>query len=273
MQLNYLLMGHKDYKNICMQCLPIMRNVGEFIKQEDGKVKRQHIEIKGLNSLVSYVDKTAEVMLVEALGKILPGAGYITEEGTVEQGGKDTLWVIDPLDGTNNFLHGVPHYCISVSLQVDGELVVGLVLEPISGELFYASKEAGAYLNGDPIRVSGTPKLADALVATGFPYTVEDVAPLIRTLGHFMRYARGVRRMGAAALDLAYVACGRFDTYYETTLSPWDVAGGAIIVKEAGGVVSDFSGGDNYLYGEQLIASNGLIHQEVIDVVQKKFRL
>ena len=265
-------MGHKDYNNICMQCLPIIRKVGEFIKQEDGKVERHQIETKSINSLVSYVDKGAEVMLVDALSKILPEAGFITEEETVEQGGKDIEWIIDPLDGTNNFLHGVPHYAISVGPKVHHELVVGIVLDPIKGELFYASKGNGAFLNDKTIRVSSTPLLKDSLVGTGFPYTIEDVAPLIRTLGHFMRYARGVRRMGAAALDLAYVACGRFDTYYETTLNAWDIAGGAVILTEAGGQLSDFNGGDDYLFGEQLIASNGLIHAEVLDAVRKNFR-
>lgn len=269
----FYLMVDKDYKNITSRCLPIVRNVGEFIKKEVDKVKLKDIETKGINSLVSYVDKTAEMMLVEELSNILPEAGFITEEKTVAQGGKEIEWIIDPLDGTNNFLHAIPHYAVSVGLKVGSELVLGIVLEPNSHELFYASKGAGAYLNGQTIKVSSTPLLADAMVATGFPYTVEDVAPLIRTLGHFMRYARGVRRLGAAALDLAYVACGRFDTYYETTLNAWDVAGGAVIVKEAGGHLTDFSGGENYLFGEQLIASNGKIHQEVLKAVRKNFRI
>lgn len=266
-------MADKDYKNITTSCLPIVRNVGEFIKREVDKVKTKDIETKGINSLVSYVDKTAEMMLVEQLSKILPEAGFITEEKTVEQGGKSVEWIIDPLDGTNNFLHAIPHYAVSVGLKVGAELVAGIVLEPNSGELFYASLGQGAFMNGKPIHVSQTPTLSDAMVATGFPYTVDDVAPLIRTLGHFMRYARGVRRLGAAALDLAYIACGRFDTYYETTLNAWDVAGGAVIVKEAGGQLTDFSGGDNYLFGEQLIASNSKIHQEVLKAVRKNFRI
>ncbi len=266
-------MDHKDYKNICTQCFPVIHNVGSFIKKELGSVSTEQIEVKGLNSLVSYVDKTAEEMLVKALAEILPEAGFITEENTVEQGGKDVLWIIDPLDGTNNFLHGIPHFAVSIGLLQHDELVVGLVLEVNSKELFYAWKDGGAYRNGDKIKVSTTPTLSEALVGTGFPYKVDDVAPLIRTLGHFMRYARGVRRMGAAALDLAYVACGRFDAYYETTLSAWDAAGGAIILKEAGGMVSDFRGGSNYLFGEELIASNGLVHKEALKAIKKNFRI
>ncbi len=266
-------MSHKDYKIIAAECQPIMRKVGAFINNELGKVNNSDIEVKGLNSLVSYVDKQAEIMLVEELSKLLPEAGYITEEETVEQGGKEVEWIIDPLDGTNNFLHGIPHFAVSVGLKVGDQLTVGLVLSVVSGELFYASLDGGAFLDDRPIRVSSTPDLSQSLVATGFPYQVEDVAPLIRTLGHFMRYARGVRRMGAAALDLAYVACGRFDTFYETTLNAWDVAGGAVILSEAGGALSDFRGGDDYLFGQELIASNGLIHDQVMQAIKDKFRL
>ena len=264
-------MSRKDYKIIAEECRPIVLKVGDFINRELGKVSKSDIEVKGLNSLVSYVDKQAEMMLVDELSKILPEAGFITEEQTVEQGGKEVEWIIDPLDGTNNFLHGIPHFAVSVGLKVGDHLAVGLVLQVVSGELFHASLGGGAFLNDERIKVSHTESLSQSLVATGFPYTVEDVAPLIRTLGHFMRYARGVRRMGAAALDLAYVACGRFDTYYETTLNAWDVAGGALILQEAGGVLSDFSGGDNYLFGQELIASNGLIHQEVLGAIRDKF--
>ncbi len=266
-------MAPYDYHSICDQLLPIMRKVGIFIKNELGKVSNDQIEIKGHNSLVSYVDKKAEQMLVGSLSKLVPEAGYITEEETVVQSRKEVVWIIDPLDGTNNFLHGIPHFAVSVALSVDHQIVVGAVLEVNSNELFYAYKDGGAYLNGLPIKVSSTKTLSQSLLGTGFPYEVDDVAPLIRTLGHFMRYGRGVRRMGAAALDLAYVACGRFDAYYETTLSPWDVAGGAILILEAGGSITDFAGGEDYLFGEQLIASNGLIHQELEKIIKKNFRL
>ena len=266
-------MLNSDYKLISTQLQPIMRKVGIFIKKELGKVSKEQIEIKGRNSLVSYVDKSAEEMLVSALTKLIDGASFITEEETVEQGQSDVIWIVDPLDGTNNFLHGIPHFAVSVGLLVDGEIVVGQVLEVNSEELFTASKGNGAYLNDQLIKVSQTPSLSDALVGTGFPYQIDDVAPLIRTLGHFMRYGRGVRRMGAAALDLAYVACGRFDAYYETTLSPWDVAGGAILIKEAGGAISDFKGQENYIFGEQLIASNGHFHNELIKIIKKNFRI
>ena len=231
------------------------------------------IETKVNNSQVSYVDKTAETMLVESIGPLITGAGFITEEETIEQSKSDILWIIDPLDGTNNFLHGIPHFAVSVALSVHNEIVVSLVLEVNSGELFTTTKGGGAFLNDRPIHVSKTALLSESLISTGFPYEVDDVAPLIRTLGHMMRFGRGVRRMGSAALDLAYVACGRFDAYYETTLNPWDVAGGALLITEAGGVITDFAGEDNYIYGEQLIATNGRIHTELLDLIQKNFRM
>ncbi len=268
-----ILMLTSDYKLISEQLQPIMRKVGLFIKKELGKVSKEQIEVKGRNSLVSYVDKAAEEMLVSDLSKIIDGAGFITEEGTVEQENSDTQWIIDPLDGTNNFLHGIPHFAVSVGLSINSKVVVGQVLEVNLEELFTASKGNGAFLNDRAINVSKTNDLSDALVGTGFPYQIDDVAPLIRTLGHFMRHGRGVRRMGAAALDLAYVACGRFDAYYETTLSPWDVAGGAILIEEAGGMITDFSAEEDYIFGEQLIASNGLFHRELIEIIKKNFRI
>ncbi len=266
-------MPSHDYKGLCEQLKPIVRKVGTFIKKEVGKVREGEIETKGNNSLVSYVDKTAETMLVDSLSSLVDGAGFITEEETTEQSKSDILWIIDPLDGTNNFLHGIPHFAVSVALSVHGEMMLSTVLEVNSEELFSATKGGGAYLNDSPIHVSSTSQLSDSLISTGFPYEVDDVAPLIRTLGHMMRFGRGLRRMGSAALDLAYVACGRFDAYYETTLNAWDVAGGALLITEAGGTITDFAGTDNYIYGEQLIASNGHIHQEVLEVIQKNFRM
>ena len=266
-------MPSHDYTGLCEQLKPIVRKVGTFIKNEVGKVQEGEIETKVNNSQVSYVDKTAETMLVESIGPLITGAGFITEEETIEQSKSDILWIIDPLDGTNNFLHGIPHFAVSVALSVHNEIVVSLVLEVNSGELFTTTKGGGAFLNDRPIHVSRTALLSESLISTGFPYEVDDVAPLIRTLGHMMRFGRGVRRMGSAALDLAYVACGRFDAYYETTLNPWDVAGGALLITEAGGVITDFAGEDNYIYGEQLIATNGRIHAELLDLIQKNFRM
>lgn len=264
-------MEYKDYKNICLKSIPIIKKTGLFIKNEIQKVGKSDIEVKDLNSLVSYVDKEAEHQLVKGLQVVLPEAGFITEEDTVIQEAKSVTWIIDPLDGTSNYLHQIPHYAVSVGLLVDNILKVGIVLDASCGECFYAWEGGGAFLDEQKITVSDTQNIQHSLIATGFPYKVKDVAPLIRTLGHFMRHARGIRRMGAAALDLAYVACGRFDTYYETTLNAWDVAGGALIVKEAGGIVSDFNGTNDYLFGKTLIATNGQMHNKIQEIIKSNF--
>lgn len=264
-------MNNKDYKNICECCIPHIREVGQFIRNELGRVLEEQIEEKDRNSLVSYVDKEAEQKLVTACREILPEAGFITEEGTVEQGTGGALWIIDPLDGTSNFLHGIPHFAISIGLEIAGEIVLGIVLNVVPDECYWAWKDGGAYMNGTPIHVSTTPRLNSALIGTGFPYDIREVKPLMEALEQFVRNGRGVRRMGAAALDLVFVAIGRLDVYYEKSLSIWDVAGGTIIVTEAGGLVSDFSGNPNQLIDNGILVSNPHIHQEALDIISKVY--
>ncbi len=261
----------KDYKKICELCIPLIKTTGHFIKEQLFKVEKEQIEVKDLNSLVSYVDKQAEEELVAGLHKILPEAGFITEENTILQEEKRLTWIIDPLDGTSNFLHRIPHFAISVGLMVEQKIMIGIVLNAYSGECFYSWKDGGAYLDGRRIYVSDTVEVSNSLIATGFPYKVKDVAPLIRTLGHFMRHGRGIRRFGAAALDLAFVACGRFDCYYESTLNAWDVAAGILLVQEAGGKISDFEGGENYLFGKHIIAANPSIHKDILGIIKRNF--
>lgn len=230
------------------------------------------IEEKDKNSLVSYVDKTAEAMLVEGLQAILPGSGLITEEETEDIQGREWEWIIDPLDGTTNFLHGIPAYSISIGLRHNEVLVAGWVYELNQDELFYAWQGAGAFCNGSRIHVSTRNPLSSSLLATGFPYNDYSLVPgYMGTLEDLMRGTRGLRRIGSAAVDLAYTACGRFDGFWEYSLSPWDVAGGIVIVQEAGGRVTDFSGGDNYLFGREMIATNGLVHDELLAIIQKNF--
>ncbi len=261
-----------DHTKTTKAIVEIVREVGVFINRELGKVTAEQIETKDRNSLVSYVDKEAERMLVSQLSLLVPDASFVTEEETVANN-RDAYrtWIIDPLDGTSNFLHNIPHFAISVGLQEGNEIVCGVVMSVVSGEIFWASKNGGAYLNGVKLSVSSTSSVDNALIATGFPYKVSDVAPLIRTLGYFMRHARGIRRFGAAALDLAYVAAGRFDCYYETTLNAWDVAAGALIIHEAGGQVSSFDHDDQYLYGGTIIATNGKIHEDIVRIIQANF--
>jgi len=264
-------MKHKDYKNLCELTIPVVRSVGEFIRSKVNQIVKTDIETKERNSLVSYVDKTAEEKLVAALSAICPEAGFITEENTVAQSQKELTWIIDPLDGTTNFLHQIPHYAVSVALMSEGEVVLGVVLNAATDHCYYAWKEGGAYLDGEKITVSETSQLQEAVIATGFPYKKDDVVPLIDTLKDMMRYGRGIRRMGAAALDLVYVACGSFDAYYEASINAWDIAAGIIIVREAGGRITDYDGNEDTIFTGRILATNGTIHQEVQDILTKHF--
>jgi myo-inositol-1(or 4)-monophosphatase len=252
----------------------LVERSADFIQNQLGNVKNQQIETKSLNSLVSYVDKKAEEMLVEGCMKILPEAGFITEEETIEKSAdKEWLWIIDPLDGTTNFLHSLPFFSISVALQHRGKTVKGIVCEVNRRELFYAIKNEGAYLNGRKISCSVNKNLADTLLATGFPYyDFGRREAYLKLLGELMPKCRGIRRLGSAALDLAYTACGRFDAFFEYSLAPWDVAAGAFIVEEAGGIVTDFTGGDNYLYGKEIIATNRGINKEMAELLMSHFK-
>jgi len=183
------------------------------------------------------------------------------------------MWIIDPLDGTTNFIHGCPPFSISVGLAgKDETLLLGVVYEIFSGECFYAWKGGKSWLNGKQISVSSIDKTSDALIATGFPYSAfEKIKSIMGSLEYLFFNSHGVRRLGSAAIDLAYVACGRYDAFYEYNLNPWDVAAGAIIVLEAGGKVSDFKGGKNFLYGREVIASNKILHNEFQNIIEKYF--
>ena len=259
---------------IFKQTEKIVLETANFIKAQLGRVAQQTIEIKSLNSLVSYVDKKAEEMLVEGCMKTLPESGFITEEETIEKSNdREWVWIIDPLDGTTNFLHSLPFFSISVALQHKGKTVMGIVCEVNRLELFCAIKNEGAFLNGRKITCSSSERLSDSLLATGFPYyDFGEKENYLKFLGELMPKCRGIRRLGSAALDLAYTACGRFDAFFEYSLAPWDVAAGAFIVEEAGGIVTDFWGGDNYIFGKEIFASNSLINKELSELLIKYFK-
>ena len=245
-----------------------------YIKRESTHgVKTRGVTVKGLNNFVTNVDTTAEGRLVNGLKQILPGAGFLTEENTLNISDKPLRWVIDPLDGTTNFIHGVPVFSISVALMEGEDTIIGVVYEINRDECFYAWKEAGAYLNSHQIRTSATKILPDALIATGFPY--DDFTRINQYLSLFkqlMQHTRGIRRLGSAAVDLAYVACGRFDAFFEYALNPWDVAAGALIVRQAGGQVSDFSGEGNYVFGSEIVAGNTPVFRELLNHVKVHFQ-
>ncbi|HEY9535381.1 MAG TPA: inositol monophosphatase family protein [Mucilaginibacter sp.] len=259
-------------EQIAKQVIELSKHAGDFIRQERKTFNAEKIEYKGLNDLVSYVDKTAEGIIVAGLEKILPESGFITEEKTSNKIAERYNWIIDPLDGTTNFIHGVPVFSVSIALKEYDELVLGVVYEINQDECFYAWKGSPAYLNGREIRVSKVPKISDSLIATGFPYYDFVKQPqYIDLLTHLMKNCHGIRRLGSAATDLVYTAAGRFDAFYEYNLNAWDVAAGIVIVKQAGGQVVNFSGGDEVIDSRELLATNGELTREMIEVIQEHF--
>ena len=249
-----------NYRELTLKVCEIAKIVGHFMAEERKTFDDSKIETKGVHDLVSYVDKTSEIRIISELQKLLPEAGFIAEEGTNNKRGERFNWVIDPLDGTTNYIHGLPIYSVSIALIDGNEPVLGIVYEVGHDECFYAWKNGGAFLNGQPIKVSNRSEVGNALLATGFPYS--DFSRLDSYVEMFkwaMTSARGVRRLGSAAADLAYVACGRFDAFWEYDLKPWDVAAGALIVVEAGGKVTDYKGGSNFLFGREIVATNNII--------------
>ena len=255
-----------NFTQLSLDVAALCRTTAGFIRQEAAVFDRARIEQKGLHDLVSYVDQETERRLVAGLRQLLPGAGFITEEGTA---GPDTraeefTWIIDPLDGTTNFVHGLPVYSISVALLRGPELVVGVVHEVNRDESFRAVRGGGAFCNELPIRVTDVPALGGALIATGFPYKDFGRMPAyLQLLGAFMSRSHGVRRLGSAAVDLAYVAAGRCEAFFEFNLNSYDVAAGILLVEEAGGRVTQFLVDGDPLFGREVVASNGLLHAEI----------
>nr|WKN39367.1 inositol monophosphatase family protein [Tunicatimonas sp. TK19036] len=250
--------------------LEIVKMTGRFILEENQKFSLDNIEYKGKNDLVSYVDKEAEKQLVAGLSELLPEAGFITEEGTSDVGKAEQYnWVIDPVDGTTNYVHGLPFYAISVGLMERDEVILGVIYEPNRDEAFYTAKGDKAYLNGKEMKVSPVTKLDDSLLATGFPYSkFREMPAYIDVVQELMQKTHGLRRMGSAALDLAYTACGRFEGFFEYNLKPWDVAAGVLLVQQAGGSVTTFTGTDNYIFGGELVAGCA-IQPEFMKVIKK----
>ena len=261
-----------DYHALCNGVYDIAREAGNYIQQQLNNITHTEIEQKGHHNYVTYVDKSAEELIVNRLKDLLPGSGFITEENTAGHNQQLFRWVIDPLDGTTNFIHKVPVFCVSIALMEGDKVVVGVVYEINLNECFYAWKGGKAMLNGKEISVSPVRDFDNSLLATGFPYydygRLDDYVTVFK---HFMKHTAGLRRLGSAAADLAYVACGRFEGFYEYGLNSWDVAAGSFIVEMAGGVVSDFTGGSNYLFGRELIAGNPHAHPEMKKVIGKYF--
>lgn len=261
-----------NYELLCSKVVAIARLTGNFIRKESMNFDANAVEIKGLNDLVSYVDKNAEKQLVRNLVKLIPEAGFITEEETLNTTGAVFNWIIDPLDGTTNFIHGLPTYAISIALYEDGQPVIGVVYEINRGEMFSTYKGGAAYLNNKEISVSKRTSLSETLIGTGFPYYQFDKQEAyMQLLSEMMRSCHGLRRIGSAATDLAYVACGRFDGFFEYNLNSWDVAAGAYLVQQAGGNILNFSGGAEFIQQREILATNGHIDGELLAIMDRHF--
>lgn len=267
-----MLVGDLDLSNILERVLKLTSEVGNFQIKHWNKVGNAEIEEKTANQLVSFVDKESEKILKEEVLKILPGSSFLGEEsGSEEVEKSEFLWIVDPLDGTTNYLHGLPVFSISVALLKDGEPIVGVVDCPVLNETFSAVKGGGAFLNGAPITVAKNNNLTDTLIATGFPYYKFDrMEGYLDVLAELMQKTHGLRRMGSAAIDLAYTAAGRFDGFFEMNLSPWDVAAGVLLVREAGGSVTDFNGSPDVIFNKEILASSEQIYPQFFDCVRLK---
>ncbi len=241
------------------------------LKRDFGEVAMLQVSRKGPADFVSAADKKSEKVLFEELLHARPGYSFKMEEGGIVEGKDKThVWHIDPLDGTTNFLHGIPHFAISIGLERDGQMVAGLVYNPVTDEMFIAEKGQGAYLNNQRLRVAQRTDIREAVVVCGIPHLGRgDHKLFMAEMAHVMAHAAGVRRYGAAALDLAYVAAGRFDIYWERGLSSWDMAAGAVLVREAGGYVGDIAGRDGFMESGDILAGNETMQKELINLLKK----
>lgn len=259
-----------DLKQITEKVREIAIEAGRFLREERINFKRERVEEKKSHDYVSYVDKESERRLVAALSAILPQAGFIAEEGSGYHGEEEYYWLVDPLDGTTNYIHDNAPYCVSIALRNKEELLIGVVYEVCRDECYWAWKGSKAYLNGHEIRVSDVATMDTAFIALGFPYSYRDYKS---TAHHIIEelYGNvgGMRLQGAAAAELCYVAAGRFEARIEAYLGPWDIAAGSLILMQAGGKVTDFNGGDNFYSGEQVLASNGKLHDQLLAIVSK----
>ncbi len=245
------------------------KEAGRYLKFSVGKVRSVETKKGEERNLVSEIDKTSEEKIISIIRQHYPGHAILAEESGANTATSDYRWVVDPLDGTTNFLHGVPIFSVTIAIEYKGEVVAGVVYDPNLDELFTAERGSGSYCNGRRMKVSGATDLISSLLVTGFPYDIAKNPD--NAVGHFVNFlmqGQGIRRLGSAALDLSYVAAGRFDGFWEVNLNPWDMAAGVLFIEEAGGKVTDFSGGPSSIYKKQVVATNGLIHGAMLEVLK-----
>ena len=253
----------------CKEVQKIARDTGCFLREERKRFQGDRIEEKSAHNYVTYVDKESERRLVEQLSALLPASGFIAEEGSASFDEQEFCWVIDPLDGTTNYIHDVSPYCVSIALRNQSEILLGVVYEIKQDECFYAYKGGAAFMNEQEIQVSPVDQLDKAFIGLGFPYSFDSYKPKAQYLiENLYGKAGGIRVFGAAAIELCYIAAGRFDARIEADLGAWDVAAGSIILQQAGGCISDFTGGDNWVSGKETLASNSKIHADLLDITK-----
>lgn len=251
-------------ENLCKKVEELARSTGEYLKNEQAKLKKKDIELKGARDYVTYIDKEAERILVKGLKEIFPVAGFLTEEETVDYVETEYTWIIDPLDGTTNYIHGDSTFAVSIALQREQDIVLGVVYDPIIDQMYSATSPDNAKLNSNKLEVSVHNLIKNAYIGCGIPYVLDTNGEKI--LQNAMKHFRtcSFRIKGSAALEICYIAAGITDAYFHSGLSAWDVAAGTFILKCAGGICTDFSGGVNYLFGKELVASNGVIHDQIM---------
>ncbi len=260
----------QNLENLTRLVCDIAREAGSYIKKERAGFAVSKVERKHAHDYVSYVDKGSEKMIVEALRRLLPEAGFITEEGSAGHTDEQYVWVVDPLDGTTNFIHNFAPYAVSIALCKGCEIVIGVVYEIVGDECFYAWKDGGAWCNGQPIHV-GNSVLNDALLCLQLPYDSDAYKPVIkRLIERFYGNVGSIRMIGSAAIALCYVAAARLDAYAERYIGQWDYMAGALIVQEAGGRVTNYEGEDYFMEGNSVVATNGIIHQDLVEEVKKE---
>ena len=243
---------------------------GAILLQEFGNLRESQVGLKGKGDYVTELDRRSEQAIVQRIKKTFPDHAFLAEESGEEARNSPYRWIVDPLDGTANYVQSIPIYGISIALMKDAEILTGVIYDPNREEMFWAEKGRGAFLNGRPIHVSSKEDMAYSMLASGFPWRSKTLLdPYMRCFKQLFLAAAGIRRMGAATIDLAYTACGRFDGFWEMRLGPWDIAAGILLVQEAGGVVTDFSGGNGYLASGNVVAGNPAIQSQILDVTRR----
>jgi myo-inositol-1(or 4)-monophosphatase len=246
---------------------------GELIRNNVGKITKNDIDVKQASDFVTHIDRESEQIIINTIRSRFPHHHFLTEESLKEEGSGEFRWLIDPLDGTTNFIHGYPVFSVSIALELNRDIILGLIYDPLRDDIFTSEKGCGAFLNGKPVKVSNVTDLANSLISTGFPFRKRNlIDEYLKLFKNIFYRVSDIRRAGSAALDLAYVACGRCEGFFEIALSPWDIAAGSLLIKEAGGLVTDFGGGSEYLSTGNIITAIPAIHEEMLQEVKNVFQ-